>query len=73
MGQRVLFAIAGAALYFLIDEYVGVRPPIWLVVAPLLLAEVLGLLRGPYEKTARDMMHEENEPPKDEPRATRGK
>lgn len=63
MAQRVLFILAGVAIYGFLREYFELSRGLaaLLAGAPLALAESRGLMPGPYEKSARDVMHESDD------------
>jgi hypothetical protein len=63
MGQRVLLVLVGVAIYGLLREYFGLPRTIAGLIAfiPFAAAESRGLI-GPYEKSARDIMHEPDDP-----------
>ena len=65
--MRVLLILLGAVIYGVLHYYFGV--PRWLAAiaggVPFAISEASGLL-GPYEKSAKELMHEPSEsPPKD--------
>lgn len=62
MVQRVLLIMVGMVIYVVLREY-GLPRSIAGILAfvPFALAERKGLLPGPYEKSAHDVMHESDE------------
>lgn len=69
MGLRVLFVLIGVALYGLLHEYFGLPRGIaaLLAGAPWALAEAKGVISGPYEQSAKDVMMASDEPSKPDP------
>ena len=59
MVKRVMLVLVGVVAYGILRDYLGL--PRWAAAAigfiPFALAESKGLI-GPYEKSARDIMHE---------------
>ena len=64
MGLRVLFVLIGVALYGLLREYFGLPRGIAALMAgvPWALAEAKGVISGPYEQSAHDVMHGTDDP-----------
>ncbi len=69
MGLRVVFVLVGVAIYGLCREYFGWPRGISALVAgaPWALAEAKGVIPGPYEQSAKDVMFANDEPTKPEP------
>ena len=69
MGLRVLFVIVAVAVYGLLHEYFGLPRGIAALLAgiPWALAEAKGVIPGPYEQSAKDVMMASDEPAKPEP------
>lgn len=63
MGLRVGLVIVGVVIYYVLREY-GLPRGVAIGVGflPFLLAEAKGLVPGPYEKSAHDVMHESSGP-----------
>jgi hypothetical protein len=63
MGQRVLLILVGVVIYGVLREYFGLPRAIAGLIGfvPFALAESKGLI-GPYEKSARDIMHGPDDP-----------
>jgi hypothetical protein len=62
MGPRVLLIVVGGVIYVILREYFDLPRSVsaLLGLVPFALAESKGLI-GPYEKSARDIMHEKDE------------
>jgi hypothetical protein len=69
MGQRVVFVLIAIALYGLLREYFGLPRGVAALLAgiPWALAEAKGIIPGPYEQSAKDVMFSADEPPKNDP------
>jgi hypothetical protein len=63
MGQRVLLILVGVAIYGVLREYFGLPRTVAAAIGfvPFALAESKGLI-GPYEKSAKEIMHETGDP-----------
>ena len=63
MGPRVLLIVVGGVIYLFLREYFELPRTVsaMLALVPFALAESRGLI-GPYEKSAREIMHETDEP-----------
>jgi hypothetical protein len=72
MGMRVVFVLVGLALYGLLREYFDLSRGIAALLAgvPWALAESKGVIPGPYEKSAKDVMMASDEPSKPDPPRT---
>jgi hypothetical protein len=69
MGLRVVFVLIGLAIYGLLREYFGLPRGIAALLAgvPWALAEGKGVIAGPYEQSAKDVMLASDEPAKPDP------
>jgi hypothetical protein len=69
MGLRVVFVLVGVAIYGLLREYFGLPRGVAALLAgvPWALAEAKGVIPGPYEQSAKDVMLANDEPAKPDP------